>query len=576
MKIIVASTAGFCMGVRRAVELALDTPARHDGPIYTYGPLIHNPQVLAMFAEKGITILKEIPEKGAGTVILRAHGVPPSTKQRIKQAGFKVIDATCPRVVKVQSIIKSHARKGFATIIVGDQDHPEVISLLGFAEGNGHVVGSLPALQALPEWDRAVVVAQTTQNEVAYREVKAWVAAHRPHYKVFDTICDSTEKRQAEVRRLAQEVDAVIVVGGKESGNTRRLAEIAAEVGRTAYHVETEEELDLKSLTRMNVVGITAGASTPTWIVKSVFRAVEQLPMTRSPGWLTAARRLTRFVLLTNLYVALGAGGLCLAMISLLELDLRPSVLAVAFLYILSMHTLNHLTGRKEDKYNEPDREKFYTRYKSGLTVMALSAGGLGLLAAMTLGAIPFWTLLTMSLLGLSYNLRFFPVAFFPRLKYRRIRDLPGSKTVLIALAWGVVTAILPALVNGRAGTAGCLAVIAWAIGFVFCRTAFFDILDMQGDRIVGKETIPLLMGMRRAIKLLKVILAVMLVMLPLLAVAGILSPLAYALTICPLLLGVVIATHEQHNAMTGIRIELMVESLFILSGVLSLVYHSI
>jgi len=576
MKIIVASTAGFCMGVRRAVELALDTPARHDGPIYTYGPLIHNPQVLAMFAEKGITILKEIPEKGAGTVILRAHGVPPSTKQRIKQAGFKVIDATCPRVVKVQSIIKSHARKGFATIIVGDQDHPEVISLLGFAEGNGHVVGSLPALQALPEWDRAVVVAQTTQNEVAYREVKAWVAAHRPHYKVFDTICDSTEKRQAEVRRLAQEVDAVIVVGGKESGNTRRLAEIAAEVGRTAYHVETEEELDLKILTRMNVVGITAGASTPTWIVKSVFRAVEQLPMTRSPGWLTAARRLTRFVLLTNLYVALGAGGLCLAMISLLELDLRPSVLAVAFLYILSMHTLNHLTGRKEDKYNEPDREKFYTRYKSGLTVMALSAGGLGLLAAMTLGAIPFWTLLTMSLLGLSYNLRFFPVAFFPRLKYRRIRDLPGSKTVLIALAWGVVTAILPALVNGRAGTAGCLAVIAWAIGFVFCRTAFFDILDMQGDRIVGKETIPLLMGMRRAIKLLKVILAVMLVMLPLLAVAGILSPLAYALTICPLLLGVVIATHEQHNALTGIRIELMVESLFILSGVLSLVYHSI
>lgn len=576
MKIIVASTAGFCMGVRRAVELALDTPARHDGPIYTYGPLIHNPQVLAMFAEKGITILKEIPEKGEGTVILRAHGVPPATKQRIKQAGFRVIDATCPRVVKVQSIIKSHARKGFATIIVGDQDHPEVISLLGFSEGNGHVVGSLSALQALPEWDQAVVVAQTTQNEVAYREVKAWVAAHRPHYKVFDTICDSTEKRQAEVRRLAQEVDAVIVVGGKESGNTRRLAEIAAEVGRTAYHVETEEELDLKSLARMNVVGITAGASTPTWIVKGVFRAVEQLPMTRSPGWLAAARRLMRFVLLTNLYVAFGAGCLCLAMISLLELALRPSVLAVAFLYILSMHTLNHLTGRMEDRYNEPDREKFYTRYKSGLTVMALSAGGLGLLAALTLGAIPFWTLLTMSLLGLSYNLRFFPDALFPRLKYRRIRDLPGSKTVLIALAWGVVTAILPAMVDGRTGTVGCVAAIAWAIGFVFCRTAFFDILDMQGDRIVGKETIPLLMGMRRAIKLLKVVLVVMVVMFPLLAVAAILSPLACALTVCPLLLGVIVTMHEQHNAMTGMRIELIVESLFILSGLLSLIYHYI
>ena len=152
------------MGVRRAVELALDAPANYQKPIYTFGPLIHNPQVLALFAEKGVRVLDHIPDWGEGTVLIRAHGIPPATKRRLVEAGFKVIDATCPRVVKVQSIIKSHARKGFSVIIIGDQDHPEVVGLLGYAGERGHVAESLEALKALPVYDQAIIVAQTTQN----------------------------------------------------------------------------------------------------------------------------------------------------------------------------------------------------------------------------------------------------------------------------------------------------------------------------------------------------------------------------------------------------------------------------
>ena len=125
------------MGVRRAVEMVLDAPAQYQKPIYTYGPLIHNPQVLELFAEKGVTVLDHIPEKGYGTVIIRAHGVPPEAKQALRQAGFRVIDATCPRVVKVQSIIKRNTRKGAAAIIIGDEDHPEVVGLMGHAGGRG-------------------------------------------------------------------------------------------------------------------------------------------------------------------------------------------------------------------------------------------------------------------------------------------------------------------------------------------------------------------------------------------------------------------------------------------------------
>ncbi|MGD9189736.1 MAG: 4-hydroxy-3-methylbut-2-enyl diphosphate reductase, partial [Desulfobacteraceae bacterium] len=311
MKFIVAKTGGFCMGVRRAVELALDAPAKYEKPIHTFGPLIHNPQVLALFAEKGVRVLKNIPEKGSGTVLIRAHGIPPSTKRQLVKAGFNVIDATCPRVVKVQSIIKRHARKGYAVIIIGDLDHPEVVGLLGYAGEQGRVVESLEALKALPAYEQAIIVAQTTQNLREYRQIQNWTAQHHPHYKAFDTICDSTERRQGEVRRIADSADAVIVVGGKNSGNTQRLAEIVEHVDKPAYHVETEDELDPAALAHFNTIAITAGASTPGWIIKRVLRTVDQIPLRRGRGWRTLWLHLQRFLLLSNLFVALGAGSLC-------------------------------------------------------------------------------------------------------------------------------------------------------------------------------------------------------------------------------------------------------------------------
>jgi len=232
------------MGVRRAVEMVLDAPDQNKNPIFTYGPLIHNPQVLHLLKSKDITVLDEIPSRGAGTVLIRAHGVPPSAKKKLKEVNFNVIDATCPRVIKVQTIIRKHAKKGYAVIIIGDKNHPEVIGLLGYARDNGFVAGSLQELESLPDFENAIIAAQTTQNTQFFESVKNWAATKHPHYKVFNTICDSTERRQAEVKRLAESVDAVIVVGGRDSGNTRRLAEIARESGKPAYHIESETDLD--------------------------------------------------------------------------------------------------------------------------------------------------------------------------------------------------------------------------------------------------------------------------------------------------------------------------------------------
>ena len=571
MKIEIAKTAGFCMGVRRAVELALDAPGKYAEPIYTYGPLIHNPQVLSLFEKKGITVLKTIPQRGTGTVLVRAHGVPPEDKQRLKDAGFKVVDATCPRVIRVQTIIRVHARKGFATIIVGDRDHPEVVGLVGYAGPSGNVVSTMADVAALPVFDQAIIVAQTTQNMKLYEQVKSWAADNFPHYKTFDTICDSTEKRQAEVKQLADRVDAVIVVGGKESGNTRRLAEIAGETGKPAFLMETEAEVESCCLDRVDRVGITAGASTPNWIIKRVFRELEKLPAKRQASVVRTLYSTIQTLLLTNVYVAVGAGCLCFACIRLLGLTTALSPVAVAMLYVLSMHLLNHLTGTAEDEYNDPERARFYERRRRLLSVLAVAAGGLGILCASAMGAAAFAILLIMSLLGLSYNLYLLPDSF--GFKFRRIKDIPGSKTFLIAVAWGVVVALLPGITGKGTLTVPIGGVFAWATALVFARTAFFDLLDVQGDRIIGKETLPILLGNRKTAVLLKGTLVGCMILIAAGSAIGLVSGLGFFLTLCPAAMLMLVSAYENGQMLPSMRLEFLVESLLLLSGAITLLW---
>lgn len=572
MKIAIAKTAGFCMGVRRAVELALDAANTSKDPIYSFGPLIHNPQVLSLLEEKGVSVIDRIPAKGSGTVLVRAHGVPPEIKVKLKKAGFKIIDATCPRVIKVQTIIRKHAKQGYASVIVGDKDHPEVVGLLGYAEGHGYVVDNLETLDSLPSFQKAIIVAQTTQNIHLFEDVQKWVDQKFPHYKVFDTICDSTEKRQTEVLRLAQDVDSVIVVGGKDSGNTRRLAAMAAQAGKPSFHIETESELDPQALKSFQHVGIAAGASTPNWIITKVFRTLERMPYQHPRNLRTLLFKIQRNLLLTNIYVALGAGSLCYANTRLLGIaDYRPHIL-ISILYVLSMHILNHLIGQKADMYNDPDRALFYQRYKVQLSFLATVAGASGLVTAFALGLSPFIILLCMSLLGLSYNLTFVPKRM-KRIRYRRLRDIPGSKTVLIALAWGIVTSALPQLSESPIFGIKAVIVFIWATGMVFVRTAFFDILDMQGDRIIGKETIPILVGEKSAMRHLVIALAIIVTVLLGSALTQLIPALGFALIICPVFMFIVLYIHQRGHMLPGIRLEFLVESNFILAGILTFLW---
>jgi (E)-4-hydroxy-3-methyl-but-2-enyl pyrophosphate reductase len=575
MKIIIAKTSGFCMGVRRAVEMVLDAPEEHQGPISTYGPLIHNPQVLEILEEKGISAINEIPRQGTGTILIRAHGVPPKTRDQLQEVGFKVIDATCPRVIKVQTIIKKHSKKGYASIIVGDMNHPEVIGLRGYGGDSAYVVKELNELQALPPFEKAIIVAQTTLNTHLWRSVKKWAADNHPHYKIFETICDSTERRQTEVQRLAQAVDAVIVVGGRNSGNTQRMVEIARQTGKAAYHVESEadlSELDLEALSSARQIGITAGASTPNWVIKKVYRALEAVLFKRKQGWRRVLFEIQRTLLLTNTYVSIGAGALCYACSKLQGIQQTFPFILISMLYVQSMHILNHLTDTRADRFNDPNRAQFYDHHKTLLAILAMLAGGAGLMIAYRIGIFPFMALLIMSLLGLSYNLKVVP-QWFATFKYRRLRDIPGSKTLLIAIAWGIVTAVLPPLSKFGSINWVNILVALWASGMVFVRTAFFDILDMQGDRLVGKETIALLLGEKRSMRALKIILLILTATLIVSSAFQLTSSLGFALILCPVFIMIIILAYERALMFPGIRLEFLIETQFFLAGIISLAW---
>jgi (E)-4-hydroxy-3-methyl-but-2-enyl pyrophosphate reductase len=278
MEVVLARNAGFCMGVRRAVDTTLAMVRREKTAIATFGPLIHNPQVLKLLEDQGVRILDEIPKKADGTIIIRAHGIPPEKKKMLESSGARVEDATCPRVMKVQAIIAKYRKDGYATVIIGDRDHAEVEGLMGYAGESCQVVNSAEDVASLNLQGPYIVVSQTTQDERAFESLRDAILQRFPGGKVFNTICDSTHKRQEEVRQLCREVEALVVVGGRSSANTRRLAEIAEGLGRPVFLVESEADLALAELRPFRKVGVTAGASTPNWVIARVVEVLREVP----------------------------------------------------------------------------------------------------------------------------------------------------------------------------------------------------------------------------------------------------------------------------------------------------------
>lgn len=265
------------MGVRKAVRRAEEVARCQDGAIYTLGPLIHNPQEVSRLSRQGIQVAGELGAVTEGTVVIRAHGAPPSVYKMAEDRGLKVVDATCPFVFSLQQRAVSLVNAGYQVIIIGDRSHPEVIGVVGWTEGRAVVVSSEEDVERLPEMDRVGVVAQTTQR---MDKVQALLGKLREKAKEVcfeNTICRATMERQEAARALAGRVQAMVVVGGRSSSNTQKLVSICRDAGAATFHVETAADLDPGWLQGLERVGVTAGASTPDWIVKEVIGRMEEI-----------------------------------------------------------------------------------------------------------------------------------------------------------------------------------------------------------------------------------------------------------------------------------------------------------
>ncbi len=493
MKIIVAKNAGFCMGVRRALEMAMDRGAETKQEIVTFGPLIHNPQVVELLSLQRIRSSRELKDFREGTVgFISAHGISPEVRERLQATGSVFCDASCPDVLKVQGLIKKHARRGYATVIFGDRGHSEVEGLLGFSEGRGHVVGSLKELAALPDLDRVCLVSQTTQDGGEYERIISAAEEKFKETAVCRTICASTVGRQEELREIAGRVDALVVVGGKNSANTARLARIAEEYV-PVFQVETADELDMEKLGEYRTVGVAAGASTPNWLIQGVVDRLRDRSWEKKWAPLRRLYAIFSFVVKANLFIAFGGACLTFASMRLMGLSFRWLPPLLSFCYVLALYSLNIVADQSTIRLNQPSRYRLLQRH--GRTIkLFIPAGILAALGcSVALGLDSFLLALFVLLLGIAYSFKILP-SFLP---WRRLKDISGSKELFSSLGWGTLAVLIPAFSAPLPGPAKTAVGVAFVFVFVimFVLSTLFDIRDMQGDRLVGRGTIPVIIG---------------------------------------------------------------------------------
>jgi (E)-4-hydroxy-3-methyl-but-2-enyl pyrophosphate reductase len=581
MKIKVAKTAGFCMGVRRAVDMVLDLQRESPPvPIITYGPLIHNPLTLKLLESRGITEVDSLEHVRGGTVVIRAHGISPAEMLELKIRSEKIVDATCPRVARVQSIIRKHARQGHYCIIVGDQDHPEVRGLIGFASSGGLAVTEIEdknQLVMIPTTQPVCVVAQTTQEVDAFYKIVGMLKSRFDKVHVYDTICDSTRKRQSEVAKLSRQVDMIVVVGGKGSGNTRRLVKVAIAQGIPALHIETEDEVNESQFSGIDVLGVTAGASTPNWQILGVMDKLKQIGRKRRTSFVSSVRRAADILVMTYCLAALGGGGLTAACMVLQGLEVNWISLATTSFFVLSMHLLNRIHDRSgATRFNTPEIADFYSRHRLSLTTVAILSSISALLLAYFSGVIPFILLLVMVITGGLYTTPLISRKLFPNAKWRSLKDLPGSKTPLVAFGWAMACSVAPVLSSGSPHNPKSVIVsFVFAAGMVLWRTVLSDLLDVQGDRIVGRDTIPILLGQKKTSVILKVILVSLACLLIISGSIGLVNPRSIWLTVNVAIMALFLLAYQRHHLVDRLILEGTIDGNLVLAGVIAFSFGS-
>jgi (E)-4-hydroxy-3-methyl-but-2-enyl pyrophosphate reductase len=505
MKIILARHSGFCMGVRNAILRIVHEINASDEELCVYGPLIHNPQTIEVLHGRGMRTVDSLENISNRRVVIRTHGIPIKDNLLLKQRAETVINLTCPRVARVQSLIKKYSAGNRHTIITGDRDHAEVTGLMSYASSGVTVISDLREADDIPHAESYLVVSQTTFDRKLFNMIVSRIQERFKDVTVFDTICDSTRYRQEDVfKGISGGNDTLVVVGGKNSANTKRLAQIGRDNNVRTFHVETEAELNDDDFAESKSVLVTAGTSTPGWIINNVLERLYTINFKKSNFFIKTAMSILELFVRTNLVAASAAFFITLFTFEYTGMPVRYLMPVLSFLYIFSMYSINNYFERDLLKLSNPYKYAVYGKFGAPLLIASIVSMSVSIYLSSLFN--PLTTVLVAGsyLLGFIYSTK--PVKhMISKFRPGPVRTMYNSK-IVACFGWIIITILAPMTTAGLSpGAIVSLSALIFAL--VFLRTALMDLIAFQGDLILGRETLPILLGTRN-IKILSLLLS--------------------------------------------------------------------
>ena len=506
MKIIIAENTGFCMGVRKAVLDIVNVINKSSETIYVLGPLIHNPQTVNILQSRGIITINSINDIENKIIAIRTHGIPKESLRILKQNASKIINLTCPRVARVQGIVKKYSREGYFAIIIGDDHHAEVESVKSYADDGVTVISSVEDIKKIPDGLKYIVVAQTTFDECLFEEITEILKRKYHNLLIFNTICDSTHKRQNDVINAIKEgIDTLVVVGGKNSANTQRLAQIGKNSNIKTFHIESEEELHDEDFKNSNYVLVTAGASTPGWIINNVLEKLYAISNKNENPFLYFIMHFFEIAIRLNLISSLASFFMSLLIEKIAGVWSTYKLPFLSAFFIFIMYAVNNYFLKDTLKITNPFKYKLHKNNHLIILASTITAILISVIITFTIHNYVYqFVYYVILLIGMIYSSSYFKFLinkYSPSL----IKTIYSIKSIPANIGWIIITLFLPALfvlqfINFNVIHAGIIFSLFIFLSYlIISRNLLLDFIGFNGDLIIGNITLPIIVGLSRA-----------------------------------------------------------------------------
>ncbi|MEF3280801.1 MAG: 4-hydroxy-3-methylbut-2-enyl diphosphate reductase [Elusimicrobiota bacterium] len=496
MKIIVAKNAGFCPGVNDAIKKVIELSQKTTKKIYTFGPLIHNNDVIKNLKERGIESIndiKEIKDPKNSILVIRAHGVPPKIEEEIRNSGIEVVDATCPLVKNVHNTITKYSKKGYTTIILGDPEHAEVIGLKGYAGENYFIITSEEDARRLPNIEKANLVSQTTQEEELFFKIVKIIRTKVSELIISNTICTPTKLRQKETIEFSRISDLVIIIGGKHSANTQRLYQITKTLSKKSILVENENEITPEIFENVNLLFITAGASTPGWMIERVEKKIKEMVF-REKKFI----KLFRVLVSTGIFTGFAAFGLISLVYKSFKNHIEFPLASAIAISVMVIHIINR---NLEKEFLEDNIKKMiFLKYSKEIKYFSY--------------LLIFISIAISTTKGVFYSFLIF-IFIFAGVKYKEIKNkikIPGIKDMFIAFGWCYMTTFIPAISCGKIGSKVFYLTFLFVFVVSTLRSVLISVFQKYNDMIISNENIYSAIGEEKTFMLINVLVFVILI----------------------------------------------------------------